>query len=128
MKNIDITTDMIAGQRGFTLIEVLIALFVLTIGILGMMVMQTTAINSNARASSMTIASNIATDRIEKFRNMPFGGIHAGTFTENDPASGFPVEQIIAPGIANTMRITVTVTRPQGMAPVIFNYTKFSDL
>lgn len=128
MKNIDITTDMIAGQRGFTLIEVLIALFVLTIGILGMMVMQTTAINSNARASSMTIASNIATDRIEEFRNMPFGGINAGTFTENDPASGFPVERIIAPGIANTMRITVTVTRPQGMAPVIFNYTKFRDL
>lgn len=61
-----------SGQCGFTLIEVLIAMFVLTIGIFALYSMQITALNTNARANSMTIASNWASDRVEGLLNRPY--------------------------------------------------------
>jgi len=53
-------------MSGFTLIEVLIALFILTIGILGMYSMQLHAIKGNNTAMIITNESNWAADRIEK--------------------------------------------------------------
>ncbi len=54
------------GQEGFTLIEVIIALGVLSIGVLSVMVMQVTGIRGNATANTITIESNWASDRIER--------------------------------------------------------------
>jgi type IV pilus modification protein PilV len=54
------------GQDGFTLIEVMIAMAVFTIGILSLNVMQTSAINGNASANRLTIASTWAADRVER--------------------------------------------------------------
>ncbi len=117
------------GQEGFTLIEVMIAIMVLTIGILGMMVMQMTAITSNNRASTITTASAIAASQVETLRNTPFNSIAAGNTI--DPATSFPISWTVGPttpALPDTRLITVTVTRPQGMAPVVYNYTKFRDL
>lgn len=65
------TIDLIHNTRGFTLLETMMALGVLTIGIIAMMTMQTSAITGNYRASNMTIASSIASRQIEKLRNVP---------------------------------------------------------
>ncbi len=53
-------------QEGFTLIEVVIALGVLSIGILSVMVMQVMGIRGNSTANTITIESNWASDRIER--------------------------------------------------------------
>jgi prepilin-type N-terminal cleavage/methylation domain-containing protein len=47
-------------QRGFTLLEVMIALFLLAFGMLAAVSMQSTAINSNALASRNTSATEVA--------------------------------------------------------------------
>ncbi len=52
-------------QDGFTLIEVLIAVFMLTVGILGTIIMQTTAIEGNSTASHLSGGANWASDRQE---------------------------------------------------------------
>lgn len=64
------------GQRrndgGFTIIEVMITTFVLAIGMLGLLLMQMSALQHGARAKHRTGASMIARDQIERIQNMPF--------------------------------------------------------
>ena len=55
-----------ADQRGFTLIEALIAIVILIIGIISLYTMQVGAIHGNTRADSVSHLSNWATDRIEQ--------------------------------------------------------------
>jgi prepilin-type N-terminal cleavage/methylation domain-containing protein len=71
MKNI-INTQNSANQ-GFTLIEVIVAIAVLTIGILSLYSMHVSSINGNATASNLTTRSNWASDRIEILLSRPYG-------------------------------------------------------
>ncbi len=52
-------------QKGFSLIEVLIAIVVFTIGILGTIIMQEAFIGGNTTANEVTGAANEASDRME---------------------------------------------------------------
>jgi type IV pilus assembly protein PilV len=55
-------------QRGFTLLEVLIALLVLSIGLLGLAALQTTGLRSNQMASMRTLVSQFAYDITDRMR------------------------------------------------------------
>lgn len=54
------------GEAAFTLIEVLIALVVFAVGILGVALMQMTAIRGNNIANQVSEASVFATDQLER--------------------------------------------------------------
>lgn len=71
------------SQEGFTLVEVLIALFILTVGILGAAVMQIAAINGNSTAMRLTDASSWASDAHEALIALPF--TLPGAATPTDP-------------------------------------------
>jgi type IV pilus assembly protein PilV len=58
-------------QVGSSLIEVMIALFVLAIGLLGILSMQTQAIQRNQNANLYSQASMLASDMYEKIRANP---------------------------------------------------------
>jgi type IV pilus modification protein PilV len=60
------------SEYGFTLIEALIAMFILTVGILSLYSMQLTSITGNSRASKITIGSNWAMDKIEELIEMDY--------------------------------------------------------
>jgi prepilin-type N-terminal cleavage/methylation domain-containing protein len=70
MKNIN--KKLNSSNQGFTLIEVLVAIVVLTIGVLSLYAMQVSTINSNATAKIMTHNSNWASDRIEILISRPY--------------------------------------------------------
>ena len=53
-------------SKGFTLIEVVIALGILSFGILSVMIMQVSGIKGNATANIITSEANWATDRVEQ--------------------------------------------------------------
>jgi type IV pilus modification protein PilV len=79
-------------QRGFSLIEVLIALVILAIGLLGLALFQTTAIKGNAIASKWTVATELAQDRLERFRhvswdNASLASSSSAGFTTGPPPS-----------------------------------------
>jgi type IV pilus modification protein PilV len=60
------------NERGFTLIESLIALFILSFGILALIMMQTTAVKGNARSQGLTVATSWAQDRVEQLLTEDF--------------------------------------------------------
>lgn len=64
-----------AKQDGFTLIEVLVALTILAVGLLALALMQTTAIKANALSSNSTVATQLAQDRLEEFKNSPWTAV-----------------------------------------------------
>ena len=59
-------------QNGFSLIEVMIAILVLSFGLLGVAAMQVTSIKVNSIANKITSASTILQDRVETLMALPF--------------------------------------------------------
>jgi type IV pilus assembly protein PilV len=60
-------------QSGFSLLEVLIALLILSIGLLGLAALQTTGLRSNQMASMRTRATEVAYDITDRMRANPAG-------------------------------------------------------
>ncbi len=60
-------------QDGFTLLEVLIALLILSIGLLGLASLQTNGLRSNQMASMRTTATQLANDIADRMRANPTG-------------------------------------------------------
>jgi len=61
------------SQLGFTLLEVLIALLILSIGLLGLAALQTTGLRSNQMASMRTLATQLTYDITDRMRSNPTG-------------------------------------------------------
>ncbi len=61
------------NDQGFTLLEVLIALLVLSIGLLGLAALQTTGLRSNQMASMRTQATQVTYDITDRMRANPLG-------------------------------------------------------
>ncbi len=64
--------NILKNTQGFTLIEALIAMIVLTIGILALNTMQITSILGNATANKLTIASATGSNSFERLLNLPY--------------------------------------------------------
>lgn len=58
-------------HSGFTLIEVMVALFVLALGLLGLVMLQTTSLKLNTNSYSRTQASFLAYDILDRIRANP---------------------------------------------------------
>ena len=72
--------------RGFTLIEVLVALFVLAIGLLGLAMLQTTGLRFNTNSYTRTQATLLAYDIIDRMRTNRVGFV-AGNYDIPNPAA-----------------------------------------
>lgn len=59
---------VISNQRGFTLLELLIALVILAIGLLGLAGLHVTAIQGNVSGFKISTASAVAQQRIEELK------------------------------------------------------------
>lgn len=59
----------IHGKGGFTLLEVLIAMFVATVGLLALAMMQGNSIQGNSYGSQLTLATNLAQDKLEELNS-----------------------------------------------------------
>lgn len=61
-----------SNEKGFSLIEILIAITVFAIGILAVNMMQVTAIKGNSFANDLTEATTLAQDRMEKLIGLSY--------------------------------------------------------
>jgi len=96
------------GKEGFSLIEVLVALAILAVGLLGLALFQTTAIKGNAIAAKWTVATELAQDRLERFRHASWTSIQdnrPGGFTPGTQ----PLQADYAPLLGGTTGDNTTV-------------------
>ena len=72
-KNLKITDVQAArGCRGFTLVEVMIAMAIFAIGFLAIAGLQIQSINSNAAARMQSEATTAAVDELERLMSLPY--------------------------------------------------------
>jgi type IV pilus modification protein PilV len=78
-------SQFVKGNTGFTLIEVLIAMVIFSIGILGVAMLQSGSIRGNTSARGVTDIAVIATDRLEMLRSLPYDdpALAAGVYVLN---------------------------------------------
>jgi type IV pilus assembly protein PilV len=84
-------------SRGFSLVEVLVALCILSIALLALAGLMVTTTRNNSFGSNMTEAATFAQDRIEELKVSPWGNVVSGA----DARTG-------ATGILYTRTWTVT--------------------
>ena len=66
------SNQIVRNQRGATLVEAMIAIFILTFGILTVMVMQIRAIGASSTAMNRTEANNVSLALLETLKELPF--------------------------------------------------------
>jgi prepilin-type N-terminal cleavage/methylation domain-containing protein len=62
-----------SGEKGYTIIEVMIAIAIFSIGILAAWALQNSATRGNTVARNLTIAAACASDRLEQLIQLPYG-------------------------------------------------------
>ena len=109
-------TEKQSREAGFTLLEVIIAISILTVGLLAVAAMQTSAIRGNDSAYHVTEGATWAQDRLEFLMALPYedSALSNGT-GKTDPMSppdDYTITYDVVNGpIANTKRITVIASR-----------------
>lgn len=86
--NLRIGSGSPAAQRGFNLIEVLVALFVLAIGVLGAAALQVNSLKFNQTASMRSQATILAYDIVDRMRanrNAAFAGNYSIGMDDEKP-------------------------------------------
>src|SRR3989338_4456679 len=84
--------DKKGGSSGFTLIEVLVAMSIFAIAVLGLAVGATTVMRANQTGLYTTIATNLAQDRLEELKSRTPANINTTGSPENNlSVSGVPV-------------------------------------
>lgn len=73
-----------SDKMGFTIIEVMIAIVVLSFGLLAIGSLSVSNIKSNQFAGQMTAATTLAQDKIEALKNASYGSISTLTETNID--------------------------------------------
>ena len=69
------------GEGGFSLIEVMVGLVLMTIGVLGMAAFTVTVTQANRAASNWTRADQVLHEKIEEFQTSRYPTISAGVDT-----------------------------------------------
>jgi type IV pilus assembly protein PilV len=68
-----------AASGGFTLIEVMIALFILVVALLGLISTTVVVVKANSFSKTMTTATTLAKDRLEQLKNASYTALAGGT-------------------------------------------------
>jgi prepilin-type N-terminal cleavage/methylation domain-containing protein len=89
---------------GFTLIELVVAILIFALGIVGIMKMHQASVQSNMFSMQLTQAMNISTDRIEFLRGLPFDNANMSVGATHGPVT------ITSMGVPYAVSYTVAVT------------------
>lgn len=124
------------SQAGFTLVELLVAVVILSVGLLGLAQLQVSAIRTNAQSASSTAATALAQRIVEEVAAMSsedpmFDGPGGGTWP-GSPISvagagtyniTYNVAQVTAAGtpVTNVFQVSITVTSSTDVMHVLGN-------
>lgn len=119
------------SESGFTLIEALIAMVVLSIGIFSLYSMQINSIKGNSKASRLTTASTWNADQVEQIVSMKYSDttLDDGNGTPFTTADGrYTLSLNVAEDVPmknlKTIQVNVQDNRQVLSRPVTFTYIK----
>ena len=95
------------SRAGFTIVELLVAMMVFAIGILGLAATAASVTRLMGGATRQTIAANIAQSRLEKLRASPCGTLTNGADTTRGVVSTWTVQPV-----TRGVNVTETVIFP----------------
>lgn len=75
-------------EQGFSLIELMVSMVVLSVGLLGLAALQGTAINGNQHGSTISQATALAQDVVEQIRYTDYDDINTTNFPALEPGVG----------------------------------------
>lgn len=98
-------------EKGMTLLEVIIAISILTVGLLAVAAMQSTALRGDSFAHSRTEASTCAQDRMEALMAVPYPQMTSGVTTMGNFTITWNVVDLTGSGVTNASQLTVSATK-----------------
>lgn len=108
------------SDRGFTFIETMVGLTILSIGILALIELQYVALKGSAASQYQLTAASLAQLHMNELKNTPYASIIAEAQTQivsaNMPAAIFTRQVIVANNtpVTNSKTVTINVTWSEG--------------
>lgn len=117
LQNFALQKNAFENPGGFTLIEILVAIIVLSIGLLGMATLTGTIIHGNKLSNDLTTATTLAQDKIEELRSGGYDGLPSSDNTDPEDygdITGYPeykrkTKTEVDEPATNMKTVTVTV-------------------
>lgn len=97
------------NRQGFTILEVLIAIMVLTVGILGLTTTAALVTRMIGQGQRYSEVSTVAAERFERMRSRPCNTLSNGSATQGPYALSWTV---VTPATGNSRAVTVVVVSP----------------
>ena len=104
LENID-EGAKINNQKGFTLMEIMIALFIFTFGVLAVTLLQTAALNGTDIAKRKAEALSLTSSQVEQILGTRYTTLQSGTMTQGDYTLTWTVDA----EVNNTKQVHVRV-------------------
>jgi type IV pilus assembly protein PilV len=107
----------ISSEEGFTLLEIMIALVVLSVSLVALAGLQISAIRGNAFSKRMTTAVSIANEKMEQLKNSSYANILSESSIQVNQSNMNFTRQVTVTNnspLPNTKTVNVTVTWSQG--------------
>jgi len=119
-------------EKGLTLLEVLVAMVVLSLGLLALTKMQITAIQVNAASGRLTQGTAFAQDKLEQLMALPYTDPQLDDqtpHTETRPAQGYTITWTVAQDAlaVGVKTINLTVTWRNRGQPKTFSLAFFKE-
>jgi len=73
----------VQDNHGFTLIEIIIAIFILVVALMGLAGVASTVINGNSFSKEITTATTLAQEKIEELKNTNYQNLGDGTDSQS---------------------------------------------
>ena len=102
----------IGPKAGFTLVESMLALAIMSVGLLALAGLQITALRGNDLSRRMTTAVSIAEQRLEQLKNTPYTNIQAEAASEVTASNLHFTRQVTVTNgpLPNTKSVSVLVS------------------
>ena len=111
----------LVNSRGVSLIEVLVAMIILAIGLLGLAPFMIVSIEANSASKNAAIASLIARDKIESLEAQPLLPTFATSEVETNVRAGYDRTTVISTHASDS-------TIPEGLVRATINVSWIDDL
>jgi type IV pilus assembly protein PilV len=109
--------SQVSIEDGFTLIEIMITLVILSVGLTALAGLQVSAIKGNTFSKRMTAAVSIANQKLEQIKDTDYANILSESSTQITQSNMRFTRQVTVTNnspLANTKTVNVTVTWSDG--------------